>query len=517
MAIHVKIRFGQRAILRRSTRRIAVRSFIFSLLVVSVAGVVLFLLTMVTLSSPKVFFSYILLSEPMWTQPMDDVPPPHPESGGADAASPDMPLIEEEVPIVEEVLTVEENPIELMSSDSPFFFLRAGPEVADSHGAGDGDNEGNGAGDGEGNGVGDGDDNGFAPPKNEREEPSEKDERRLGLNDDLQVVLVLDCSGSMDLLLEAVANSMAQMVDVFSRSVLDGAKIRVHLGVVCYGQREDGGTPYKLSDFSMNAKAMRHALKNRRADGDHECCGTAIAFAVDNFEWNRRDRDDVLKVIFIAGNEAFDQGSVDYRAAICKARDSNIIVNTIYCIHPKMRTLGEEEMQWKTAAAVGNGRGLAFRLETQKNISKVSRNLYEATKRLYKCPVIPTGSDGERESRMKEFSSRPHLMRSTKHIYDWISAHRELLDGYCWDATEICRRAGKDFKLYMVGGRFNLPPEFHKMDDVQATAALMAAARDRQLLLHEFERWGGGEENLTFKILRTVREQARSKGIDIKL
>ena len=38
-----------------------------------------------------------------------------------------------------------------------------------------------------------------------------------------------------------------------------------------------------------------------------------------------------LKMVFIAGNEPFNQGSVGYTAAVQSAFRNNIMVNTIHC------------------------------------------------------------------------------------------------------------------------------------------------------------------------------------------
>lgn len=495
MAIHVKTRAGQRRLMRRAMRRIAVQSLSITLLLVLCVALVLLLRSIVSLSSSPATFTVVPPTEPPSTQTSE----PNEEmrvdpGGGGGAPSLDMPPIVADVPIVAEVPTVEDFGLVASSDDSPFSGMGTG--LGDGIGLGQGRGKGKGSGGGSGDGSGKG----------------------AGRNDDLQVVLLLDASGSMDQLLAAAADSMAMMVSVFNQSKLNGQKLRVNIGLVCYGQAENGGRAYKLFDFSMDENAMRRALEGRQADGSFESCGEAIDFAVDNFEWNRRDRDDVLKVIFIAGNEAFDQGSVDYRAAINKAAESNIIVNTVYCGRVSMS--GEEETQWKEAAAIGSGRGLTFDFSDagpKKDISDVRRELFAAAKRLYECPVVPIGSAAEQAAHEKAFSARPRFEIDANRIFAWVSDHMDLLTGYCWDATEICRRAGKDFKLYMVGGRGNLPSAFRRMSDDQAEAMLIQAAETRQRLIDDFEKSTTGGNIFARKALETVRDQARSKGIDIKI
>ena len=48
-----------------------------------------------------------------------------------------------------------------------------------------------------------------------------------------------------------------------------------------------------------------------------------------DLKWTKSNED--YKVIFIAGNEPFTQGSLDYKTACKKAINKGIIINTIYC------------------------------------------------------------------------------------------------------------------------------------------------------------------------------------------
>ena len=66
--------------------------------------------------------------------------------------------------------------------------------------------------------------------------------------------------------------------------------------------------------------------------------------------------DKALKVIFIAGNETFTQGQVDYVTAINEAVKKDIIVNTIFCgnYYEGINTF------WKDGADRGNGKYMSI-------------------------------------------------------------------------------------------------------------------------------------------------------------
>ena len=64
-------------------------------------------------------------------------------------------------------------------------------------------------------------------------------------------------------------------------------------------------------------------------DGGEEFCGQAIKRSIDQLSWGSSNAD--LKVIFIAGNESFDQGGIAYESACKQARAKGVFVNTVYC------------------------------------------------------------------------------------------------------------------------------------------------------------------------------------------
>jgi hypothetical protein len=66
-----------------------------------------------------------------------------------------------------------------------------------------------------------------------------------------------------------------------------------------------------------------------KTNGGEEYCGQVIQAATKELKWSESNED--LKLIFIAGNEPFTQGSVDYKKACSEAIAKGIAVNTIFC------------------------------------------------------------------------------------------------------------------------------------------------------------------------------------------
>lgn len=63
-------------------------------------------------------------------------------------------------------------------------------------------------------------------------------------------------------------------------------------------------------------------------NGGNEYCGYAIQSATRQLQWSPSQED--IKAIFIAGNEPFSQGPVNFKESIIKAKQHGIVVNTIF-------------------------------------------------------------------------------------------------------------------------------------------------------------------------------------------
>ena len=85
-------------------------------------------------------------------------------------------------------------------------------------------------------------------------------------------------------------------------------------------------------------------------NGGSEYCGNVIQVALNELNWSEIPDD--LQMIFIAGNEGFDQGSVSHVEACNLARTKNVVVNTIFCGNYQ-QGIG---FHWKDCIGEGNGK-----------------------------------------------------------------------------------------------------------------------------------------------------------------
>ena len=105
----------------------------------------------------------------------------------------------------------------------------------------------------------------------------------------------------------------------------------------------------KQLDFTSDLDLVSQKLFGLRTNGGDEYCGAVIKDAVLDLNWSKDSKD--LKMIYIAGNEPFNQGPVAFKEACSIAKNKDVIVNTIYC-GDRMRGVREF---WKEGATCSTG------------------------------------------------------------------------------------------------------------------------------------------------------------------
>ena len=157
--------------------------------------------------------------------------------------------------------------------------------------------------------------------------PDNKDDRPL-----VQIALLLDTSNSMDGLINQARTQLWTIVNEIGHAKRDGKTPRLQVALIEYGN--DGlpsGEGYirTVLTFTDNLDDVSEKLFALTTNGGSEFCGQAIGQATNTLAW--AGDASAYKVIFIAGNEPFSQGSVDYKSTCAQAIGRGIVVNTIHC------------------------------------------------------------------------------------------------------------------------------------------------------------------------------------------
>ncbi|MFD1000482.1 hypothetical protein ACFQ21_14250 [Ohtaekwangia kribbensis] len=159
------------------------------------------------------------------------------------------------------------------------------------------------------------------------------DEQEPAKPQTIMLALLLDTSNSMDGLIDQAKAQLWKIVNELAAAKCgDGSQPEIKIALYEYGNDglpESEGYIRQVSPLSDDLDVISEKLFSLRTNGGNEFCGHVIRTSLNQLAWSASDAD--LKMIFIAGNEPFTQGSVSYQLACSQAKEKGVVVNTIFC------------------------------------------------------------------------------------------------------------------------------------------------------------------------------------------
>ncbi|MDO5510355.1 MAG: vWA domain-containing protein [Weeksellaceae bacterium] len=173
----------------------------------------------------------------------------------------------------------------------------------------------------------------------------------------IQVALLLDTSNSMDGLIIQTTQRIWDVVNVLAKVRYDSIIPHLEFSLYEYGNdnlpaRE--GYIRQVLPFTNDLDKFSDEIFSLKTKGGFEYAGRAIHQAVHNLAWSQDSLS--IRMIYIAGNERFNQGNYPFEKAIQEAIEKDIQIHTIYCGDPER---GKREL-WELAADLGTGRYVAI-------------------------------------------------------------------------------------------------------------------------------------------------------------
>ena len=146
------------------------------------------------------------------------------------------------------------------------------------------------------------------------------------------MAILLDTSNSMDGLIDQAKTQLWKIVNELAIAKKNGKSPSIEVALYEYGKStipSEEGYLRMITEMTSDLDLVSEKLFSLTTNGGDEYCGMVIDSAIRGLKWSN-DKD-VYKVIFIAGNEPFTQGNVDYKKSCKDAILKGIIVNTIFC------------------------------------------------------------------------------------------------------------------------------------------------------------------------------------------
>ncbi|MBE9488683.1 MAG: VWA domain-containing protein [Bacteroidetes bacterium] len=168
----------------------------------------------------------------------------------------------------------------------------------------------------------------------------------------IKVALLLDTSNSMDGLIDQAKAQLWEIVNELSYAKCNDENPNLQIALYEYGNdRLNGHEGYirQILAFSEDLDDISKELFSLTTNGGNEYCGQVIQTSLNQLNWGNNQDD--LKLIFIAGNEPFTQGKVNYKDASTNANEIGVTVNTIFCGDYNQGISGS----WKDGADLTHG------------------------------------------------------------------------------------------------------------------------------------------------------------------
>lgn len=186
----------------------------------------------------------------------------------------------------------------------------------------------------------------------EMETVAHKDLLTVKKQNTIKVALLLDTSNSMDGLIHQAKAQLWEIINELSYAKCDNVKPKLEIALYEYGNSTlspEEGYIRQVLGFSNDLDEISEKLFSLTTSGGSEFCGHVIQTSMNELNWGTNPKD--LKLLFIAGNEPFTQGKVNYRDAITNAIEKDVVINTIFCGNYQQGISG----MWKDGAVQGKG------------------------------------------------------------------------------------------------------------------------------------------------------------------
>lgn len=340
-------------------------------------------------------------------------------------------------------------------------------------------------------------------------------------NNTVKIALLLDTSNSMDGLINQAKSQLWDIVNEFNHAKC-GDESRPLLQIAIYQYGNDAlssreGYIQQVLNFSNDLDEISEKLFSLQTNGGEEYCGEVIQTSLKQLEWGKNP--DNLKMIFIAGNEPFTQGKLNYKDAAAHAKEKDIIVNTIFCGNYEQGI----QTDWKNGAVLTGGEYMA--IDHNKEIVHINTPYDELIIKLnskLNTTYISYGSLGSKKIAM-QYSQDTNAMEVEQAVAvkRAVSKSSRLYNNKHWDLVD----ASND-EAFDIGSleKDQLPEALQDKSEAEINSYIASKKREREEIQKEIQELNskrnayvaksqkvnetGGLENA---MLRAIKKQASVK------
>lgn len=342
----------------------------------------------------------------------------------------------------------------------------------------------------------------------------------------VQIALLLDTSGSMNGLIDQARSQLWSVVNEFAAARRGGQAVELQVALYEYGNDRipaARGHVRQVLPFTTDLDRVSEELFALTILGGEEYCGLVIQTALDELRWSTSPGD--LKAVFIAGNEPFSQGPVDFRRVSARAHARDIAINTIHC---GPRAVGEGT-GWSEGARLADGTfGV---LDQDRAVAYVPAPQDDEIARLSGAlngTYIPYGAEGAAgQARQKAQDSNASNANKGASINRAFTKATGLYSNSVWDLVDAVNNQKVDLDSVKAA---ELPPALQNLTPDQRRAVvkekteerariqarLQDLEKDRKAYLAQIRRAEAAPDTLDAVMMQGLRDQAACHGFALQ-
>lgn len=342
-----------------------------------------------------------------------------------------------------------------------------------------------------------------------------------GVKKKIKIALLLDTSNSMDGLINQAKSQLWKLVNELSGAKCDNEKPELEIALYEYGNSglpSSEGYIRQVTMFTQDLDLISEKLFALSTNGGNEFCGYVINTSLSELDWQGDDGD--LRLIFIAGNEPFTQGPVSANASCKKAKEKDVIINTIFC-GPFEEGLSTG---WKNGAIMADGEYMSIE-QDRKTVyieSPYDKEIAELNGQINNT-YVSYGAKGysKKSNQLAQDKNAESygIANTTERVVSKTSSFYSNAD---WDMVDASK--SKNFDITKIKeadlpaelkGKSNEEKEQYlarkKAERESISAKIVELNKQRVKYVAEKEKASGETKSLDAAMIKAIREQASKK------
>jgi len=303
-------------------------------------------------------------------------------------------------------------------------------------------------------------------------------------NNVVKIALLLDTSNSMDGLINQAKAQLWDIVNKFT-SARCGNHERPNLQIALYQYGNDDlssreGYIQQVIGFSSDLDEISEKLFSLTTNGGEEFCGQVIQTSISRLDWGKNQ--DHLKMVFIAGNEPFTQGKLNYRDAVNNAKEKDIVVNTIFCGNYQQGI----NTHWKAGATLTGGEYMA--IDHNRQVVHIATPyddvIIKLNSRLNKTYISYGALGASKIQKQSAQDANAMEMEEVVAVKRAVSKSSRLYKNSSWDLVDASDEL--DFDVSKIN-KAQLPTEFKGKSDTEIEQLIDDKKTERNAIQKEIQ------------------------------